>query len=93
MSFSSEIKLMLSSLPIKKNCCKKALLLGLLCAHSDIENQSLAFYTDNEKVSTLAAWAFRQCYGLIPYYETSSVIPNVISYYKMKDKNYAKDIK
>ena len=84
MSFSSEIKTMLSGLPVKKNCCKKTLLFGLLAAHSLIEEKTLAFSTDNEKVASLTAWAFRQCYGLIPYYETSSVILNTISYYKMK---------
>ena len=30
MSFSNEVKKELLSIPIKKNCCKKALLCGLL---------------------------------------------------------------
>ena len=84
MSFSSEIKSTLAGLTVKKNCCKKALLLGILSAHSNIENHTIEFSTDNEKVSTLAAWLFRQCYGIIPYYETASGIGGAISYYKMK---------
>lgn len=85
MSFSSEIKTTVCGLPIKKTCCKKAILFGLLCAHSDFENHTVSFYTDNEKVSTLASWLFRQCYGFIPYYDTSGTLPSQITYYKMKD--------
>ena len=84
MSFSSDIKTMLSALTVKKACCKKALLFGMLCTHSDFENGVVAFSTDNEKVSSLMSWLFRQVYSVIPYYETSGVIPGVVSYYKMK---------
>lgn len=90
MSFSSEIKTMLSGLTVKKNCCKKALLLGTLCAHSNVENQSIEFCTDNEKVSSLTSWLFRQCYGIIPYYETTSGIGGTISYFKMKELDSVK---
>ncbi len=84
MSFSSEVKNMLSGLTIKKNCCRKALLYGLFCAHSDFRNQRLSFATDNEKVSSLTSWAFRHVFGYIPYYETSGTLPGYITYYKMK---------
>lgn len=84
MSFSSDIKVALTGLPVKKSCCRKAILLGILCAHSDISSKTVAFSTDNEKVSSLAAWLFRQCYGTIPYYETISGIGGEISYFKMK---------
>jgi len=90
MSFASEIKTVLSGLAIKKSCCKKALLLGILSAHSNVENQSIEFSTDNEKVSSLTAWLFRQCYSIIPYYETVSGIGGTISYYKMKSLDDAK---
>ena len=84
MSFSSEVKNILSSLQIKRNCCRKALLLGMLASHSDFENKIISFSTDNEKVSSLMSWAFRHVYSVIPYYETSAVVPGVVSYYKMK---------
>ncbi len=92
MSFSSDVKIMLSGLPVKKNCCKKALLLGILCTHSNIEAQSVEFSTDNEKVSSLTSWLFRQCYGIIPYYETTSSIGGTVSYYKMKAIDIEKNI-
>ena len=92
MSFSSDIKNMLSSLPIKRNCCKKAILFGMLSSHSDFSQRQISFATDNEKVSAHMAWAFRQVYGVIPYYETSGVMPGVVSYYKMKPlQNELKD--
>lgn len=84
MSFSSDIKNMLSALPIKKACCRKACLSGMLCSHSDFENASFSFATDNEKVSVLFSRLFKQCYSVIPYYETSGVLPGVVTYYKMK---------
>ena len=84
MSFSSEVKNILSSLQVKRICCRKALLFGMLASHSDFQNQIITFSTDNEKVSSLMSWAFRHVYGVIPYYETSGVIPGVVSYYKMK---------
>ena len=84
MSFSSEVKAMLSGLAIKKNCCKKALLFGLLSSHSDFSLRSPAFYTDNEKVSALTSWVFRQVYGILPYYDTSGSMPNTATYYRMK---------
>lgn len=84
MSFSSDVKTVLSGLTVKKNCCKKALLLGLLSAHTDYENQTVSFYTDNEKVSTLTSWVFRQVYGIIPYYDTAHITHNTSSYFKMK---------
>jgi len=84
MSFSSEVKNILASLQVKRNCCRKALLFGLLASHSDFQNQIISFSTDNEKVSSLMSWAFRHVYGVIPYYETSGVMPGVVSYYKMK---------
>ena len=84
MSFSSEVKNLLSSLQVKRNCCRKALLLGMLASHSDFQNQVISFSTDNEKVSSLMSWAFCHVYGVIPYYETSGVMPGVVSYYKMK---------
>ena len=87
MSFSSDIKLMLSGLTVKKPCCKKALLLGILCAHSHIIERRVELSTDNEKVSSLASWLFRQCYGIIPYYETVAAIGGEITYYKMKPLN------
>ena len=91
MSFSSDIKIMLSGLTVKKACCKKALLLGILATHSDLEKQTVAFSTDNEKISTLTAWLFRQCYGIIPYYETISATVGAISYYKMKSLDGEKE--
>ena len=84
MSFSSEVKNILSSLQVKRNCCRKALLFGMLASHSDFQNQTITFSTDNEKVSSLMSWGFRHVYGVIPYYETSGVMPGVVSYYKMK---------
>lgn len=84
MSFSSEVKNILASLQVKRNCCRKALLFGLLASHSDFENQKISFSTDNEKVSSITSWAFRQVYGIIPYYETSGVTPGIVSFYKMK---------
>lgn len=75
---------MLSALAVKKACCKKALLLGLLSSHTELQDRKPVFYTDNEKISTLTSWLFRQNYGVIPYYETVSTIPNTVSYYKMK---------
>lgn len=84
MSFSSEVKNILSSLQVKRNCCRKALLFGMLASHSDFQNEVISFSTDNEKVSSLMSWAFRHVYGVIPYYETSGVMPGVVSYYKIK---------
>lgn len=84
MSFSSEVKNMLSSLQVKKKCCRKALLFGMLASHSEFESSNLSFATDNEKVSSLMSWLFRHVYSVIPYYETASSGPVGISYYKMK---------
>ncbi len=84
MSFSSDIKNMLTSLPTKKACCKKALLYGLLSSHTELEKSELAFATDSEKVSSLLSYALKSVYYTIPYYETSGAIPNTVSYYKMK---------
>lgn len=53
MSFSIDIKIGLCSIPIKQQCCKKALLYGLLYAQSDISAGKLRFSTDQEKVMAL----------------------------------------
>lgn len=76
---------------VKKACCQKALLFGLLCSHTEFESHTLKFYTDNEKVSTLASWVFRKCYGIIPYYDTASALPTQITYYKMKELDADKE--
>lgn len=87
MSFSSEIKNVLSGLAVKKICCRKALLYGLLSSHSDFENQSIVFATDNEKVCTLFSWVFRHAYGITPEYETITTVSGTVSYFKMSPLN------
>lgn len=84
MSFSSEVKNMLSGLQVKKPCCRKALLYGLLCSHSDFDSHSLVFATDNEKVCALFSWVFRQVYSITPEYETVTAVSGTISYFKIK---------
>lgn len=71
MSFSSEIKDLLSTIPIKKNCCRKALLYGLLSPQSVFSEGHFAFSTDNENVSTLLSRLFKQSYAITPGFEMS----------------------
>ena len=61
MSFSNEIKTELLSLPIKKNCCKKAFLLGLLYnSRQNKEGRRTAVYGLEE-----SAWAASDILGAV----------------------------
>ncbi len=69
MSFSSEIKDLVSTLPVKRPCCRKALLLGLLAPHSLSARGLLAFSTDNENVAAASVRLFKQCFSFVPEFE------------------------
>lgn len=85
MSFSSDIKKSVCALQVKKRCCKRALLLGLLCAHYVPESHTLSFVTDNENVSALFSWVFRQITADTPRFEITDTLHGSIAanYYKL----------
>jgi hypothetical protein len=64
MSFSSETKLSVCQIPVKKRCCKIALLYGLLFSTSDFSLGKIKFVTDNEKIALLCSQTIKSLLGL-----------------------------
>lgn len=55
MSFTTDITKELLSVPVKKTCCKKAILLGILCgARDDVQGGGYVSYFYEKDVATLA---------------------------------------
>ncbi len=71
MSFASETKTALASLPIKSVCCKKAELYGLFFTQSDFEKRVIRFSTDNEKIASLCSYLTKSVFGFESVFEDS----------------------
>lgn len=69
MSFSSETKNALAALPVKANCCKRAMLFGLFYPQSDFANNKLKFSTDNEKTASLCTYLVRSYFSVDCYFD------------------------
>lgn len=69
MSFSSETKNALAALPVKANCCKRAMLFGLFYPQSDFANNKLKFSTDNEKTASLCTYLVRSYFGFDCFFD------------------------
>lgn len=78
MSFSSEVKDTLCTLTVKKRCCRRALLLGMLFAQYVPENRVLVFSTDNENIRALFSWLFRQMTSVTPQFEETGALPSAV---------------
>ncbi|MBQ2686791.1 MAG: DNA-binding protein WhiA [Clostridia bacterium] len=64
MSYSSEKKEQLAALPVKRICCRKALLYGLLFPQNSFDSTVIEFTTDSRTTRDLVAALFDQCFGL-----------------------------
>lgn len=53
MSFSSEVKNSIASIVVKRLCCKKLLLYGMMFSGYDYNNNFIKLSTDNERLSLL----------------------------------------
>ena len=63
MSFSSEIKTTVSTVNIKKHCCKASVLYGMLYPHNEFKGAPLNFTTDNEATSALFTAMAKSVFG------------------------------
>ena len=84
MSYSRDIKNFLCEIPLKRLCCKRALLYGMLSTRSDFANREIDFDTDNGKTCLVFSRAFKSVYSYVPLFDTSGFAPDNITGYKMK---------
>ena len=66
MSFADEVREELCELPIKKQCCKRALTEGLLVCATQGKDKRIAVRYRHEAVATVASAMIRQQYGKVP---------------------------
>lgn len=84
MSYSRDIKSSLCELSVKRPCCKRALLYGMLCSRSNFENGSVDFETESSKICLAFSRAFKSAYSYVPLFDTSGFAPDNITGYRMK---------
>ncbi|MBQ9468436.1 MAG: DNA-binding protein WhiA [Clostridia bacterium] len=63
MSFSQETKSDLCGIPVKKLCCKRALLYGMLLCGNLFSPEMIRLVTENERVSQSIVHLLREVYG------------------------------
>lgn len=66
MSFADEVREELCELPVKKNCCRAALVAGLLLGAELRAGKEIAVRYRHETVATMASSVIRQQYGKAP---------------------------
>ena len=64
MSFSKDTKNDLCALPVKKLCCKRALLYGMLLCGNVFSPEKIRLITENERVSQAIIRLLREVYGV-----------------------------
>lgn len=63
MSFSSEAKLEAAQFPMKKPCCRRAFISGVLLGGADVSGDDVSLYLECEATALLAAKLIKEQYG------------------------------
>lgn len=63
MSFSSETKKELSGVPMKKNCCRRAFIQGVLLFGATVCGEDVALYVDGTETAEICAKLVREQFG------------------------------
>ncbi len=63
MTFSLETKLEVSSLPIKKICCRRAFILGMLLGGADVSGDDISLYLDGGDIPEIACKLIKEQFG------------------------------
>ncbi len=66
MSYSTELKRQLSEKEIKKNCCRRALLYGMLSVRGKCTDEGVALLLESGSVAPLAALEISRVFGVFP---------------------------
>lgn len=77
MSFADEVRAELCALPVKKNCCRRALTAGLLSLVRAGEHRQMVVRYKHEAVATLAAEMIGRQYGNQPQISVSGACGHV----------------
>jgi len=63
MSFSSEAKLEAAQFPMKKPCCRRAFISGVLLGGADVSGEEISLYLEGDALSDLAAKLIKEQFG------------------------------
>ena len=66
MSYSTVLKHQLAEKEIKKSCCRRALLYGILSARAEVDGEEVVLSLEGESVAPLAAAEIRRVFGVFP---------------------------
>ncbi|MBR3893832.1 MAG: DNA-binding protein WhiA [Clostridia bacterium] len=77
MSFADEVRAELCALPVKKNCCRRALTAGLLSLVRAVDGKRMAVRYQHETVAALATEMIRQQYAKAPEIAVSGACGHV----------------
>ena len=66
MSYSSELKHQLAEKEIKRSCCRRALLYGILSSRAEVRDGRVMLTLEGESVAPLAAAEIRRTFGTEP---------------------------
>ena len=63
MSFSSEAKVEATQFPMKKPCCRRAFIYGVLLGGADVSGEDVSLYLEGEDVTVFAAKLIKEQFG------------------------------
>lgn len=66
MSYSTELKHQLCGKEIKRGCCRRALLYGMLSARAELCEEQVTLVLEGEAVAPLATSELRRVFGVLP---------------------------
>ena len=63
MSFSLDTKIEFSQLPIKKQCCRRALIFGILVGGADLSENDISLYVEGDNIADVACKLVKEQFG------------------------------